>query len=155
MKIINLTQGYKTIIDDDDYEKFSVFKWYADASRKSEIRAVRSINRKGRIIRITLSREIMNAAKGYKVDHINHNTLDNRKSNLRLCTQAQNTRNRIKPSTNTSGFKGVSKQKNMEKWRAAIAGYYLGLFKSKEEAARAYDRKAKELFGEFASVNYG
>ena len=154
MKTIPLTQGYFTKVDDDDYKKFAIYRWYADASRPSEIRAVRSVNRGGKMRRITLSRVIMNVPDALKVDHINGDTLDNRKSNLRICTQAQNTRNRIKPIINTSGYKGVSKQTKGKKWIARIANVYLGLFNTPVEAAKAYDNKAKELFGEFAHLNY-
>ena len=154
MKTIPLTQGYFTKVDDDDYEKFAIYRWYADSSRKSEIRAVRSINNKGKIIRVTLSRVIMNVSKEMKVDHINHDTLDNRKSNLRICTQAQNTRNRKKPNTNRSGYKGVCWVKNDRKWKSSVGSYYLGLFENKIDAAKAYDKKAKELFGEFAVLNF-
>lgn len=155
MKTIPLTQGYFTKVDDDDYEKFAIYRWYADTSRSSEIRAVRSVYiTKGKVRRITLSRVIMNVSNEFKVDHINGNTLDNRKCNLRICTQAQNTRNRIKPKVNTSGYKGVSKQTKGKKWIARVANIYLGLFDNPEDAAIAYDKKAKELFGEFAHLNY-
>lgn len=156
MKTIPLTQGYFTKVDDEDYEKFAIYRWYADSSRKSEIRAVRSIYTKEKIIRITLSRAIMNVPSELKVDHINHDTLDNRKCNLRICTQTQNTRNRIKPSTNTSGYKGVSIQRGCitKKWKASVGDNYLGLYRTSKQAARAYDKKAKEIFGEFAEVNF-
>jgi hypothetical protein len=90
------------------------------------------------------------------VDHINGNVLDNRKCNLRVCTRAENSRNLRKSRNNTSGYTGVSKNKN--RWCASIAynnrRYYIGSFVSKEEAARARDLKAIELHGEFASLNF-
>jgi len=102
---------------------------------------------------LLLHRIILNAPKDMQVDHINGNRLDNRRENLRLCTHQQNCMNR-KPVT--PGYKGVSWAKG--KWRAQIRyqGYthYLGNnFDAPEEAAQAYDEKAKELFGEFARLN--
>lgn len=96
-------------------------------------------------------------ASEYCVDHVNGNKLDNRSENLRLATKAQNMRNRGKPSSNTSGYKGVSYHRPTNKWKAYIkADYkqrYLGLFDNPEEAARSYNRAALELHGEFAHLN--
>ena len=96
------------------------------------------------------------------VDHINNDKKNNELSNLRLATRSQNLGARSKLRNNTSGFKGVryayKTKKNKKKWRAEISCnnvyYNLGHFSTKEEAARAYDKKAKELFGEFANINF-
>lgn len=92
------------------------------------------------------------------VDHINHNPLDNRKSNLRICSHLQNMQNRKKSQRGASVYKGVCRCKRNNTWRAEIqCGYdrhYLGTFKTETEAARAYDQKAKELFKEFACLNF-
>ena len=92
------------------------------------------------------------------VDHINGNPLDNRKSNLRICTNAENQRNRGVNKNNTSGYKGVCWAKQNKKWKARIKHngklIHLGYYKDKEEAARAYDKKAKELHGEYAYLNF-
>jgi hypothetical protein len=91
-------------------------------------------------------------------DHINHNKLDNRKSNLRVCTDLQNARNSTYRPNNTSGFKGVSLRKKYGTWSADIKINYfhkfLGYFSSPEEAAHAYDNAAKEIYGEFAKTNF-
>jgi hypothetical protein len=91
------------------------------------------------------------------VDHINHDTLDNRKSNLRECGMIENSRNQQKERRNKTGFKGVFWHKASRKYQAGIGhkyGFvYLRLFDKKEDAALAYDMKAKELFGEFALLN--
>ena len=90
------------------------------------------------------------------VDHINGNVLDNRKCNLRLCTRAENARNVKKSKSNTSGYIGVSKE--YKKWLACVTlngkAYRVGRFEDKVEAARARDRKAIELHGEFAKLNF-
>ena len=100
----------------------------------------------------------MNAPKGMVVDHIDGNGLNNRKSNLRICTKAQNVHN-SRPRTNTSSkYKGVFWNKANKKWSATIhkgdKWTYIGGFDDEKEAARAYDRKAAEFFGEFAYLNF-
>jgi len=104
-----------------------------------------------------MHRMIMHAPKHLCCDHIDHNGLNNRKSNLRLCTNAQNTHNqRIRPN-GTSKYKGVSWHRPNNKWVARIAfkrkRMHIGIFDNQMEAAMAYDDKAIELFGEFACVN--
>ena len=92
--------------------------------------------------------------EGMEVDHINGNSLDNRKSNLRICTHKENVRNQKLSAANTSGYRGVSWNKASKKWEAYIKvnqkRIYLGKFVDILDAARAYAKKAKECFGEFA-----
>jgi hypothetical protein len=105
-----------------------------------------------------MHRQIMNAPEGLLVDHIDGNGLNNQKNNLRLCSSAQNARNRRPTSKPYSKYKGVSWHKRNKKWEVRIAksgkSTYLGTFEDELEAALAYDRKAEELFGEFAYLNF-
>lgn len=109
-----------------------------------------------------LHRLLMNTPKGMHTDHINRDKLDNRKSNLRICTASQNmmngTSSRVRHGATRTMYKGVSKQSNCKSYRAALQikgkQIYIGSFKTQEEAAKAYDTKAKELFGEFARTNF-
>jgi hypothetical protein len=95
--------------------------------------------------------------KGQMTDHINGNRLDNTKSNLRFCTISQNGMNMSKPKHNTSGFKGVYWSKRNNKWAAKLnvnkKQVHIGFFTDKLDAAKAYNNKAQELFGQFAKIN--
>ncbi|MBA7605706.1 hypothetical protein ES703_12840 [subsurface metagenome] len=151
--LIALTQGKFAIVDAEDYGRLNQDKWYAGKC-KNTYYAGRVEGGKT----IKMHREIMRAPKGVLVDHINHNGLDNRKSNLRLCTNAQNCYNQQACATGTSKYKGVSWHKSRSKWSARIRCdrklYNLGEFDNEMEAAMAYDDKAVELFGEFAYPNF-
>jgi hypothetical protein len=96
----------------------------------------------------------MNAPPGMEVDHRNRNTLDNRRANLRICTTAQNQRNRPKQKNNSSGHKGVDFQKRGKSYRARITAdkktFYLGNFEKADEAGAAYKKAAKVHHREFA-----
>lgn len=149
MKQIELTKGLFTIVDDDDFEHLSQFKWCAQRGRKNDHYAARRT--KGKYI--YMHKIIMHCPVGLKVDHKNHNTLDNQKSNLRICTNAQNIAN--KTPVGRSKYLGVST--NGFSWQATIRpngkGIYLGSFKTEEEAAMAYDAAARVYFGDFANIN--
>lgn len=135
------------LVDDEDFLLVSQYSW---CSQLGYARAYKYHN--GGRTTFTMHRLIM----GGLVDHINGNGLDNRRENLRLCTHLQNMGNRKTPTTNKSGYKGVSHCGR--KWRAEAMckyeHYYLGIFEDKESAARAYDQKAIELWGEFARTNF-
>lgn len=107
---------------------------------------------------IYMHRLILRLEPGEFVDHINRIGTDNRLANLRRCTRSENQANRRRSRSNSSGFKGVYFDRSKGKWRAGIqiAGkpIFIGLFEDKILAARAYDRAAKEEFGEFAVVNF-
>lgn len=136
-------------LDDADATRLSLLKAYIDdqhriviclGSRRSEQ---------------FLHRYLMPTAA--YVDHINGNSCDNRRSNLRECTLTQNQGNRKNQINNTSGYKGVSFSKQAKGWKARVnyakKEYYCGVWSTKELAAEAYNRKASELFGEFAKLN--
>lgn len=107
----------------------------------------------------TILERILNRplVKGEICDHVNKNKLDNRRSNLRLANHSLNAANVDKPITNKSGYKGVSYWKNTNRWKARIKyqqkHIYIGIFDTKEQAAIAYNKKAIELFGEYAHIN--
>lgn len=167
MKKIPLTRGQFAIVDDIDYERLSAYKWHAREAPRTWY-AGRSINKPGLPRRsVLMHREVLGAAKGVGVDHINHNGLDNRRSNLRLATQKDNSRNQRKGKRASSCFKGVYVMKGAKRnrYRACIRdgaqrpdGTYslrsLGCFESEGDAARAYDEAAAQSFGEFAALNF-
>lgn len=151
-KEIVLSDGTKVKVDADDHAWLSKFKWY-----RSNVYAERtSWDRKTKkSIKIKMSREIIGAAKGQLVDHKNGDTFDNRKENLRVCSVAENGRNRGKNKNNTSGFKGVTWHDQRRKWVAQIKvngqHKHIGLFKTKKAASDAYQKAAKQFFGEYAN----
>lgn len=141
------------LIDNEDFESVNEFRWHINDSGY----AISSAPFKGKNRNIRMHRLILGAKVGKYTDHINGNKLDNRRSNLRVCTNAQNMRNIPPKKQNSSGFKGVTWQVDILRWRAQIKvdykNKYLGVFKVKEEAAKAYNKAAREYFGEFAWLN--
>ena len=159
MKEIKLTQGKVALVDDDDYEYLNQFKWYAHRQRTGNYYAGRSMNRKMRSQRtLHMHRFIMDPPDNLTVDHIDGNGLNCQRSNMRLCTHAQNVLNR-KPIC-IAGYIGVQikHQRGTTSIHAEIAykkkRYYLGTFKTIEDAARARDAKAIELYGEYARLSF-
>jgi len=159
MKEIPLTQGKVALVDDEDYEYLIQWKWYYLKNNYNSGIAVRSIYSsllKRTTGCIRMSRELLKAPNGIEVDHINHDTLDNRRRNLRLATAQQNMRNR-RPQRHSSKYKGVSWNKRRQTWRVQITinrnMKTLGYFKSETEAATTYNKAAIELFGKFAWLN--
>jgi len=152
---IPLTRGYVARVDPEDFERVAVFRWHA--TDRGGIYAARNIRVDGHPTKVSMHRFIMAAGSGFVVDHINGDTLDNRKANLRVCTQRQNCRNQRPPRSNSSGFKGVSFDRDSGKWKAYIRHngrlHNLGRHATAEEAAQAYNVAARERFGEFAEVN--
>lgn len=160
MKEVLLTKGKVALVDDDDYERVSRYKWYAVFFGR---KGYKCWNAQTRISgkSVLMHRFIMNAPHDRQVDHINHNTLDNqRDSNLRLCTNGENQANRPLSKRNTSGFRGVTLDRSVvsNPWRAMIRvnrhRHSLGNFARKEDAAKAYDIAAATYFGAFATLNF-
>lgn len=155
MKKINLSKGQVALVDDGDYDDLNQFRWYAQYSKGIDnyyaFRLV-SFKKKGKLKNkiILMHRMIMDAPKRKVVDHINHNTLDNRKENLRIVSSRQNNQN--KKVKGTSKYPGVCWHKYNKKWRATIyvngKNKDLGYFKEEREAAKAYERACRELIGE-------
>lgn len=157
MKEIKLTQGKTVVVDAGTFKWASKFKWYVNKSGRNHY-AVRDQWLDGKRRTIFLHREIIGAKDGEFVDHIDGNSRNNLKKNLRIATTAQNVRNQRKQLGTSSRFKGVYWNKRRQKWHAQIKfqqrRVYLGLFSDQEDAARAYDTAARERFGEFAALNF-
>lgn len=150
---IDLGNGDVGLIDLADVDLASHYEWYA--SRATGIRYVVAndpINRR----QISMHRYLMQPCAGESVDHINGNGLDNRRSNLRICSHKENTRNRRKHAPSASRFKGLFRRKG-GRWGVCIKQnglrLHLGTFDDEERAARQYDRAARVLFGRFAKTN--
>lgn len=155
-KTIELTQGYSALVDDADYPILSAFKWCAALMPDHRyVYAVRSEYTRDSRRTVFMHREIAEAGPGTYVDHINQDTLDNRRANLRLCSHSENLRNSRGHRNRLSRYKGVSRQGG--RWRALIQidgkQHYLGGFKSEEDAASAYNAAAIQRDGEFARLN--
>lgn len=161
-RVIPITSGKSILIDESDVEFVTRHRWQARRNPgRGRIwyvwRTVKGVDTKSRATTVYLHRVLLDAPKGMQVDHINGNPLDNRRANLRLCTTSENHANKAKPRTSSkSGFKGVRVKangrfeahiKHRQKW------FSLGCYGTAEDAARAYDAKARELFGEFARLN--
>lgn len=145
-KLIPLTQGKFAKVDNEDFERVKDINWgYTHGyARNKELGY--------------MHRVILKSKHGEYVDHENKDTLDNRKCNIRICSNAENIRSSKLKINNTSGLKGVYFRADRSTWRAEIKCNYkktvIGTFKDKEEAGMAYDRKALELFGDFAYLNF-
>lgn len=148
-KLIPLTKNKFTIVDDEDYEYLSQWKWYLLNSGY----AVRDIVFAGQKKTILMHRFIMNAPENLDIDHINGDGLDNRRSNLRLATISQNMMNRRINSNNTSSYAGISWSKEREKWEVYISvnkkRINLGRYDFLEEAVDTRIKAEKEYFKEF------
>lgn len=152
---ISLSQGLYALVDGEDYEQLSKHKW--SAGKVHNVYYASRTNVIGKRRKILMHREIMKEPVGFQIDHINGDGLDNRKANLRICTHSQNHQNQFSRKGCTSCFKGVSRRSNCNKWEAGIKhkgkSIWLGNYNTEIEAAKAYDKKAKELFGNFARIN--
>ena len=148
---IKLSGDYFVIVDPEDYEELNRYKWCA-SNKRGMVYAMRR-GKNGRTV--YMHRLIMNAPKGSDVDHKNHRIWDNRRENLRVCTRRQNQMNKGYHG-GSSGFVGVYPRG--DHWEAGITSrgkhYYLGRFDDPVAAAKARDRKAWELHGEFAYLNF-
>lgn len=153
---IPLTKGMFAIVDNADYKLVSGMLWNPHPTKRT-VYACSGSGLKGRMI--YLHRLLMGDPEGMEVDHRNGEGLDCRRDNLRVCTTKQNRQNMRKTiMPKTSQYKGVCWDKTRNKWRATIKlnreWQYLGRFDDEVMAAQAFDAKARELFGEFARLNF-
>jgi AP2 domain/HNH endonuclease len=157
MKEIKLTQNKVAMVDDEDYERLIKRKWFA-WRHPNPPNSFYAHSYEPPHHTIKMHRAILNIMdRTIHVDHINGNSLDNRKCNLRVATHRQNTKNAKLNIRSTSGYKGVTYYKPSHKWRAQIQfdgkKKHLGYYLTKEEAAKAYNIAALEHHGEFARLN--
>lgn len=148
-KIIHAKNGGEILVDAEDYERLSAHSWRLDKDGYA-VRAKSTIK---------MHRELMGLVKGdgKQADHANGNKADNRKINLRVCTNIQNHWNVKRQINNTTGYKGVEWLGNRSKWRARVSvgkkRVFLGHFETLEEARSAYETYVSQAHGEFA--NFG
>lgn len=148
---IRLTRGFKALIDSDFLKEVTKHSWCVSGDSRYAVSRI-----KGKTVYLHRFLLRLNDPK-IKVDHINGNGLDCRKSNMRICSQKENAQNQRLNNLNTSGYKGVSFHKSTGKWRAYIKSngkqIHLGLHEDIMQAAKAYNAKALELFKNFANLN--
>lgn len=158
MKEIPLSRGQVALVDDDDYHLVTGRKWQAKRRTTGDGFYAVCWNKNGAApSRLTLHGLIMGHREGFEVDHIDCDGLNCRRANMRWATHSQNSANRKKTRANSSGYKGVSWDKDRRRWVAEIRIHqlrlFLGRFHSAEEAAIAYDDAARLHYGEFARLN--
>lgn len=155
---IELTQGQVAKVSIEDFDELSKFKWQARWDRVlKNFYAIRGVRINGKMFNISMHRSIMGNPVGFEVDHIHGDTLDNRRSELRLATTSQNQMNSKIREDNSSGYKGVGWNARMCKWRSRInvdgKRKYLGSFSDPKMAYAAYCEAAAEHYGEFRRLS--
>lgn len=150
-------RGQYTLVDTEDLPRLSAFTWCVQYNQDKGRWDAKTSQFGKRGVNKLMSRFLIDAPPNLTVDHINGNSLDNRKDNLRLATYIQNAANRTKNKNNTSGFKGVGRRPG-GRWYAKLQHrgevYTLGTFDTPEEAARIYDDAARRIHGDFARTNF-
>lgn len=155
MREIPLTRDKVALIDDEDYERVTQFKWHAQ--KRGDDKGWYAAAQPPRPApKVRLHRFIMNAAEGTLVDHKDGDGLNCQRHNMRLTTPRGNVRNSRKPITNTSGYKGARCLNGRYYAYITIDGKpkHFGGFASIEDAARGYDELARKHYGEFANLNF-
>jgi hypothetical protein len=152
MKSIPLTKGRVALIDDEDYERVSQYKWCLSCGRYAQSKMGNRRNKP-----VYLHRFIMNAQPGQEVDHINRNTLDNRRSNLRFCSHQKNMANSVHVKKGASGYRGVFLDKRRGTFYAQVVvngkAYTSSGYRTAKEAAIAYNKMNNQHNGEFGILN--
>jgi hypothetical protein len=156
MKYIELSQGMRVMVDNEDYKELNKYNWYA-VKGLNTFYARRSLpTATGGKGSVRMHRIIMQTPEDMDTDHIDGNGLNNQKENLRLCTRSENLMNQRRNRNNTSGYKGVNWNKRDKKWMSQIKvegkQIHLGYFSGKEEAYKAYCEASKKYHGEFGNV---
>lgn len=152
---IDLPKGFVVFIDAEDFDIVSGYNWYAAKMRRNWYAQADIKTMDGKRSTIKMHRVLLPTAT--VVDHKDGCGLNNTRANIRAVSKLENSRNRRIQSTNTSGFKGVSFSKSKGKWTAMISvkshSKYLGTFDTPIDAAKAYNKAAKEFYGDFARLN--
>lgn len=155
MKLIELTQGKFAVVDDEDYEYISMFKWHLSYSGYVASSVYNPETKRSK--HLLMHRFLTPCPKGKQVDHIDGDRLNNCRDNLRICTLAENRSNSGRYTTNTSGHRGIQWRSDKKKWRARIfhdkKEYFLGYFADKDKAVEVWRRVAKLLYGEFVNFD--
>ncbi len=160
MKKIKLTQNKYALVDSEDFDILNIYNWYVTKTKISKsFYAKRMETIGGKRITITMANQIMGSVpKGKKeVDHIDGNGLNNQRKNLRWASRSENMRNIGKKKNNTSDYKCVYPVTKSNSWQVYVTHLgkkiYLGVFKTKELAAKRYNKFAKKFYKEFAKLN--
>lgn len=139
MKYINLTRGQQALVDDEDFEYLSQWKWHCTSNKYVARRLPSKGDIQGKIV--LMHRSVNKTPDGYDTDHINHDTLDNRRINLRTVTESQNLHNRPTQKNSSTGYKGVYWSKQKKSWFAKVVienkQIYLGHYANIEDAIEA------------------
>ena len=149
------SQTKTVMVDDDDYERLSKYKWCASSSG-DKYYAMRATRKGGTYKAIYMHRDVLPPPQlNQEVDHINRNTLDNRKSNLRIVSRRENAFNRYiaKKTAQRSKYKGVYWVDKMGKYVSVFNGTHIGCFEKEDDAALAYNAKAYEFDKNFVAFN--
>jgi len=156
---IKLTRGKYAIVDVEDFEKLNQYKWHCTHYGYAQRVEYKKIGKGRKQVGVYMHKQLCPAPEGMIVDHINRNSLDNRRANLRAATQKQNVWNRrFGRKGGKTSYNGIRWDKNREKWqvRLTINGQResFGYYADETEAAKAYDRVAREYRGEYACLNF-
>lgn len=157
-RYIELTGGYRAAVDDADYPRIAGRRWRASVGYGGTVYAARRVKVGDRWETIYMHREVIGAGEGEIVDHADGDGLNNTRANLRVATPSQNAANARRRCDNASGYRGVSWYKGYGRWQATIRvrgrKKHLGYYATPQEAALAFDRAAREIFGDFARLNF-